>query len=183
MQQKLTLNRAKKIRCTISVSSSVISLLVWSLDTPLHPQFPALFFVYCFFAFLPLVIGPTRVIRFFGIVLFLFMICSAIERYDNYVRFYERGKEFSSYTESLHTLQAKMITFCQGHPEISLTNVSEYVRVGALAATDTNFLLGSEVVVYPYTATINSPFIEIKRKGMKTVVSQDGIVTWYKNGK
>jgi hypothetical protein len=167
-----------------STMSFVISLLTWLADMPiLHPQLPVLSPISLLFAFVPVMLGPTRKNRYLGGALIVFLICSTIFRFNLYTHSEERMRTVNTYTEPLKRLQAKMAKYCLEHPSISLTNLSDYVQVGALVPTDTNFLHNSALSVFPYTATRGNPFFEMIHDGMKATMFQDGMLTWHWIGK
>ena len=176
--------KSKRISFKTSIFFIIVSLVTLSLDTPtLGPQLPIFFLLSVLMIILPILFGASLSIRLCSLILLFFILGLTALRFNNYEKFKEEVKDFSLLTASLHNLYPKIINYCEQHQSASLTNISDYIRVGALLPNDTNFLGRREFKIYPYSQDTGRPLLEVWRNGTKVILRQNGKINFVQGEK
>jgi len=160
-----------------------VSLVLYCFATPLRPELPIVYFASCLFAIISLATCRSSMVRLVAMFMLIVGLTTSVFRFNDYVRFQNRARTLEYDTLILQSLYAKMVDYCQKHPNDSPTNLSDCVRDMVLTSNETRFLTESKVVVYPYTGMHGKPLFRVEKDSTIAIVYQDGVITWRIVGK
>lgn len=140
-----------KASYSISAILLLLSVLSATVGLPtLNPEPPWWFVLSVIFAAAAVVSAPAGMSRRITGVFLALAVITLSWAYSRYIHDRTWMKELVFYDAGKHALYKKMITYCEEHPDQPLTNLSGFIRVGALNPADTNFLRDCRIVIHPY---------------------------------
>jgi hypothetical protein len=144
--------------------------IVW-----IHPFPPSVFsiIVGILFSVITVWTATSTKTRVFGACVVLAVILVTLFHIIAWRNFDRSSNSYAEFLSSIETVSIKINTYCKLHPNVTFTNLSDYIGAGVLSSTDRDFLYRTSAILLPQTAR-HDRLLEVRQGTNWFIISSYG---------